>query len=159
MKKTLVVAALIFFGLSSSAFAEKTVKIVGNFLVTIEDDPFGDGSKVIAGTPDGDDMLALRCLEGEMSVAFIHDVDPAHSYSAQYRIDKQPIKEISAQPTSEKAIQLLDSAGIFDELQGAKQFAVKILDGTQDTSTTLSFDLKKIDAVVEIVKKACEKNQ
>src|ERR1700730_7287519 len=51
------------------ASAEPQVKTIGNWLVSIEKDRFGDGDKVIAATGNGNSILALRYLQHELTFA------------------------------------------------------------------------------------------
>ena len=58
-------AMTIFF--TSSAMADITI---GNFSVSTEKDPFGEADKYIAATVQKGSSFAVRCLSGELSLAF-----------------------------------------------------------------------------------------
>jgi len=153
----IAVLALCSF-IPSAAQAEKTEKQVGNFSVTAEADAFGDGDKVVAVTVQNGAAIAIRCLEGQLSVAIlVGPVSDDDKYSVKYRIDRKDIVEKDAFPLGGTALEISDSGQLIKDLPGAKEIAFRVADTTKDVFQTYTFTLRKIDAVSAEVLNACTK--
>ncbi len=150
------ICAMIFaVCLGSPAKAET----VGNFIVKTEKDPMDDSERYIAITVHKNDAMAVRCLEGELSLSFIvktrarvgDDVD------IKFRLDSGPVTEAEGSVISVNGGLVGFETGTVDfitKMGAARQLAIRW--AISGVGTTASFDLRGISAVVAGARKACK---
>lgn len=136
MRKVRVVALALMaaiIGYGSNGLAEPKQRTIAGWLVMSDDDPFGDGKKVIAAKPEADSFFLVRCINDELSIAvrygesFGKKFDPGKAFGVKFRADRKPIIDTSAVTVDELMVLLLTTSDMVKQLRDAQQVALRFL--------------------------------
>ena len=157
MRKITFGLALTIAVLSTVATSAERQMRIGNFLVSIEKDRFGDGSKAIAMVVASSYVLAARCLEGELSIA-IGTVrkrwDAGDTFDLKVSVDLGKPIDMSGSAVNDTTIQIVDSEALVRSLSGAKEAAFRISD--TNGSFDMVFPLRQSTKAIDEIQKACK---
>ena len=155
--KALVVAVLALGCLCGPVTAADSV--IGNFLVKHERDPFGDADTYVAILTKDGNMFAIRCLSGELSVAFTlqSKADEGDVVELKRRVDNDPVEDalggVIATARNSVIVQTANEAFV-RRLGRAKTVAFR---GTVNSIfATSTFEMRGADRVVAGALRACK---
>ncbi len=137
---------------------KREMKVVGDFVLTVEKDPFGQGETAVARAFVGTDGIALRCIENSLSVAILRtnpDWTEGDHFAIKFRADEKTIVGLLGYAVEKTAIEIADSSQLFDEMIGARSAAFRV--ESSISVYTFSIPLIQVDKVIAEVKKACGK--
>ncbi|OKO69887.1 hypothetical protein [Bradyrhizobium sp. NAS96.2] len=142
MSKAALLAAVIALIAAMPARADYQNRLIGNWLVSAEEDRFGDGGTFIALTGKDGVGLGVRCLRKVLSVGIVDmspdpkPLDRGAKYSFSFRVDKSPVVETEGIAISERLIQVKTEKSLVKNIRDGKETAVKIVDpyGTSSVS-------------------------
>ena len=155
MKKlAMTLAALALFG--SAAQAETKHKMVGNWLVSSQDDAFDKGGTYSMITGNEGVMFAIRCLQKTPTFAIGSEekLTPGQTFTVKLRIDRGDIVEVSAYALSEHVIQAENDFKIWKAMAGGKELAVH-LENEIGTSEEHVFKIAGAAAALPTVTREC----
>lgn len=117
---------------ASQAAADYKNRIIGNWLVSAEEDRFGDGGVFVALTDNDAFALAVRCLRKNLSLGVLDvssDPNPlttGESFKFAFRVDKNPVIETKGVAISQRMIQIETEKYLVQAIRESKETAVKI---------------------------------
>lgn len=129
------VATAVFLGTVFAALPAKADyegRRIGNWIVSAEEDRFGEGGAFIAMTTDGSYALAVRCLRKKLSIAVLDgSSDPkplseGAAFGFKFRVDKQPIVETAGLAISSRLIELITDKNLVKAMRDGRETAMKI---------------------------------
>jgi len=141
---------------ASPCLAEKTVKMVGNFVLVVDQDPFSGDARAVAQVKIGDDIVVLRCLENSLSVAIIRDHPMWGSnedFKVSFRADDGGTTELEGVALAADTIGLYDSSRLFDAMIGASSVAFRVK--WLASSYSFRIHISQVDKVIAEVKEVC----
>jgi hypothetical protein len=155
VRASLALAAVVVGGWQAAA--QEQNKVIGNWIVRIESDPFNDGqAKVVAMTRgNGASVLAVRCMGGELSVALGGDkYDAGDLFQIKFRADKLATIDTAAAAISSVVLQLETPPAMLRHMLGAKQYAFRITGATATVDYIFKAGPRSGEALAEVLK-AC----
>jgi hypothetical protein len=123
-----VLACAALAALTGIAFGEEN-RVIGNWLLRVDDDRFSDGKTVIAITAQGSTLLAVRCIQKNFSLAISA---PAGGFEAddtvaiKFRADANPIVETTGAPINKAIIEVVATPDMRRELLTAREYAFRV---------------------------------
>ncbi len=153
-----VLAGTLAMPISANGQDRQTTHI-GNFLVTIEKDPFSDKDTVVALALSGTDALGLRCLESTLSLVIAgqgRTWTEGDSFNVKFRIDNKEIFDETGLAISSELVEVQDDAGkIMDDMNGGRSVAIRVTGAV--SFYTFTVPLRQPDKAIALVKMACAK--
>ena len=94
--KSLTAATLVFLALVGAAHASE--RLIGNWIVTVTRDRFSENEKIIAVTAQSDGLFAVRCFDGELTLALgaagvEGELKPGDLFQIKFRADRNAVIE------------------------------------------------------------------
>jgi hypothetical protein len=151
-----VAAVLIGCIVSSIAHAES--KTVGGWLLDTETDPFTDQTNVVALRPNNDRAVALRCLQGGLSIAIFpgKSLKEGDTYEVGLRVDHFEIFQMTGTVIGDRLIEVTDQMPeVIKQIGDGHQLAIRTVGTSVDTMT---FSLANVSKVMTALVKACPLN-
>jgi hypothetical protein len=159
------VAALgfVFCGVTS-AIADD-VKLVGNWLVSENEDRFEGGGVFLALTRDGmGNVFVVRCIENTLDFVIGEEKGNATRkykvrdiFYIKLRVDKRPILELTGVAVNEGLIQVNATAEIVRSIRDGKEIAVR-QESIQGVSSITTFNTKGNAKAFARLTKECKAN-
>ena len=156
------VAALgfVFCGVTSAIAYD--VKLVGNWLVSENEDRFGDGGTFLALTGDGmGNGFGVRCIEKALSLVIGEEKDRKYKVGDKFyiklRVDKQPVLELTGVALNVSLIQVRATPEIVRSIRDGKEIAVR-QESIQGVSSITTFNTKGNAKAFARLTKECKAN-
>ncbi len=153
----LVIAAIALVA-ATPARADYQNRIIGNWLVSAEEDRFGDGGTFIALTGKDGIGLGVRCLRKVLSIGIL-DMSPdpkplarGAKYSFSFRVDKGAVVETEGAAISERLIQVATEKSLVKSIRDGRETAVKIVDPYGTSSVSIFKTMGAIKAFADLSK-------
>ena len=129
-----VAAALAALLMAGAAGAQERKQVIGNWMVTVEQDRFGDGSRAIAMTVQSGNILALRCLQKKMSLALLGKYKPGDIYVIKFRVDRADVVDTVGMAISDEVLQIETTPQMVRQMSTGKEYALRVAGdhGSQD---------------------------
>ncbi len=144
MMKRIVLAALACAAVTS-AQAEPVRKIVGNWIVSSEEDRFGEGGTYVAMTLDDTaNAFGVRCIERQLTLALMpgtatdEPLEKGQQFSIKLRTDKGPVQDLKGGAINARLIQMEATPELVRMVRGGKETALRY-ETERGTSRTLVF--------------------
>ena len=115
--------------------------MIGNWITSAKEDRFGDGGAFVAATGDGGIVLAVRCLQKNLSIGIIEagndpkPIEKGDLFLLKFRVDASPIVETGGIAISDRLIQAVTEKAMVKSIRDGKETAVRIEDKRGTTST------------------------
>jgi hypothetical protein len=154
-KLAIACAALTLFG--SAAQAESKQKVVGNWMVSSEDDAFDKGGLYWMVVQSRGFAFGVRCLQKTPSFGIILPEDKlteGQLFTVKLRVDRGDIIEVGGVAIDEHLIQTDNNFSIWKALPGGKELAVN-LENMRGTSQTRVFKISGAAAALPTVTHEC----
>ena len=136
----------------------ETKKHFGAWEVSIEPDRFGDKSNVVAMMFKEGEMLAVRCLQSHLSIAFgvvaLLQRGPyreGDTFDIKFRVDREPIAAVQAVVLNANAMQLATTSVMVREIMDGREVALRITGATATSDHVFQAGRAK-EALAEVVK-------
>ena len=129
MRFALGCCALLVATLPAAADYER--RIVGDWMISANEDRFGDGGTFTALTSDGSNILAVRCIQKNLSLAMMEvggdpkPVTKGDLFAYKFRVDKQPIVEVYGEAINERLIQIATEKSLVKAMRAGQETAVR----------------------------------
>jgi hypothetical protein len=126
------------------ALADYEGRIIGRWMVSAKLDRFGDGGTFVAAAVDQGIVLAVRCIQKELSIAMIEagpDQKPLQTgdaFKLKFRIDTQPIVEAVGVAIDNRVIQVFTEKSTVRAMRDGREAAVRI-ENAKGVSQTIVF--------------------
>jgi hypothetical protein len=139
--------------------AKETKSKIGNFIVSVDKDPFNEGETYVAMTISKGAIFAIRCLEDELSLAMSirSDADVGDSADVLVKVDDATADTISGQVITKTPAGPLIQFGdkeIVEVLGRATRIALR--PSVNGVSSTYEYNLRGVSGIVAGGKKACK---
>lgn len=160
MRRISVLMVLAAVGLPATLHAKP--QVMGRWLVSADEDRFGNGGRYFAATPNDAETMAfaIRCLEKNRSIAFNNIAarrDPMKAgdkFQIKLRVDKQPIVEVAGVALDDKLIQAAPDKATLVSIRSGRELAVRI-ENSSGVSNTHVFRLDGAKKVFPLALKEC----
>jgi hypothetical protein len=130
MMRAIMALGFLFCGVAGAIADEP--KLVGNWLVSETEDRFEGGGRFVAVTgDDAGNMLAVRCIEKELTLGIGKLGDSVEKYSVgdifniKLRVDKQPVVELTGVAINQTVIQVDATAEMVRSIRDGRETAVR----------------------------------
>jgi len=147
-----VLVACVFGG---GAHAES--RVVGNWRLQIESDRFTDQTNVVALTLNNGGGLAIRCLQGNLSILVSEartKYEEGDVFSINLRVDRQPVAERYGTAIGATFIEVNEEMPeIIKQIRDGRELAVRI--HGKVSFRTLVFSLANVSRALAPLVKAC----
>ncbi len=137
MRAVMIIALAVAMAIPAVA-APKT-KVIGNWVLMIDDNPFGEGKKTMASRSHGSTIFAVRCIGDELSFAVRwaggdQKFTAGDEFLVKYRADSGPILDAVAHAVDQQMLLLAATQLMVKQLHDAKQVALRFV------SAAVAFD-------------------
>jgi hypothetical protein len=163
LNAAIISAAVLLVTAGGPAAAQETKKVVGNWLVTLEPDRFGDGARVFAMTSQNEKVLAVRCMRRNLSIALVElrllgtgRFEEGMKFTVKFRADRNPIIETVGFGLSDLAFQLDTPREMVRQIMAAKEVAFRVT--YRDTTADWIFRAGAASKALVDVIKECPRN-
>jgi hypothetical protein len=157
---TLMLAAALTCALNRSVQAEDSGRLIGSWYVTATEDRFGKGGTFAALTGDAGVGLAVRCIEGDLTIGVL-DMSPdpkplpiGGKFVIKLRIDKEPIMTTVGQAISDRLIQVSTQADMVRTIRKGRETALR-LESADGVSLTRIFKTRETSKAFDRIAKEC----
>ena len=116
-------------------------RMIGNWLTSAKEDRFGDGGTYVAATGDGGIVLAVRCLQKNLSIGIIEvgedpkPIEKGDLFSFKFRVDTLPIVETAGVAIGDRLVQVITEKSLVKSIRDGKETAVRVEDKRGVSST------------------------
>lgn len=130
--RTFVLAAALALTLTQTAHAEQ--RMIGDWILKSEADAFSDKATntIAMRMNDGMQLLAVRCLDGELSLALggpkYRDGD---IFFLKFRADKGEVIDTEGKAISEAVLQVVTKPEMIKQMMSAHRYALRVMGDTQ----------------------------
>jgi hypothetical protein len=128
------IALALTIAATCAAQADYKARLIGDWITSGTDDRFGDGGTYIAMTGDNGFILAVRCLQKELSLAVMDHTgakvpDRGDAYLFKLRVDKEPIFTTMGKTLDQGLVQLVTEKALVREMRDGRELALKVTSG------------------------------
>ena len=154
-----ILALMICCVASSPANAQQGFTSVGDWIINVERSAFDNNTTVIAITEGKVSVLALRCLQGEITFAWGNPVQFVGRYKEgdigqfKFRVDTGAIMTENGIAINDKIFQISSSASTLDDMTKGKR--ISILTNVKGITLEDSYSLRGGNRIVGEIRKAC----
>lgn len=148
---------------SKPAFAQNKdgQRIVGDWLVTSQEDRFEEGGTYIAMAGDGGGhLLGVRCIQKKLSLAFMNvgsDPKPLRIgdiFAFKIRTDKKPVFETMGKAINDRLIELVTTKEVVRDMRAGSETALRI-ESVAGVSNTTVFKTRGAKQAFAVIEKDC----
>lgn len=126
-----VLAATLMCVAATGSLAAAKRQMIGNWMLTVDEDHFSEGKKVIAMTlsPSGV-LFAVRCIQDELSLAVTDpgfgEMKEGSPFKIKFRADRKAIVETVGAAINDKIIEIVATEEMRDELMTGREYALRL---------------------------------
>jgi len=135
------------------AQADPRRQVIGNWFVTSDADRFGDGVTVVALNVQDANSIALRCLQGELSLAMLGKYAQGDLFQVKFRVDRWDVIDTVGFAISDSVLQIMTSPQMVRQMMSGSEYALRVT-GTTSTRDYVFRAGAAARALVPVVK-AC----
>lgn len=144
--------ALAILGTGAVAADQQQKRIVGDWLLSIDNDPFHHGAlNVIVLTVQGNDAMAIRCIAGDPSIALNGDYETGAKFSILFRVDRNPIIEATGTAVSAKLLAFTMTGPMLKQMIEGKEYSLRVTDSTTNIKKVFAAG-QAAEALIDVVR-------
>lgn len=114
--------------IANAARADHDGRVVGNWITTAKEDPFGDGGIYTAVAINDGYAFGVRCMNKTFSYAVISIGDKTRegsAYKFKFRVDRGKVYQGGGLAVGEKMVQIFAERGLAKDLTDGRELAIR----------------------------------